>query len=398
MCSFEVLLLAAVLAGTPSLPTVTLDDALALALERNAELKVARAEVEVSRVSVPLAHDWEMPKLRVQFNDVQAVPTGDFRWYAGLSWRPPNPWVWRNGSDAAEAEVVEMRAALADKSWALVRELRLAWLDLSGAAGHERIAKDSLEVRHRLVALLQRRLDGGRGTQVEVNLAQLAATDARQEELRWQAAGLKSVQAISYLVGTPVLPVPAPLAAEPPGLPQLEVLEARLDKHPALEALRAKVARAKAKEKLEAAKRLPWPELQTRFRQETSVPPKNDVQVGLTVPLGVTPAPELDVARALTVRNQAQLDAELAQRRSELQILLARAESLKERWLTFEQEYRATIESHRALQARVLAEGTLDPTLLMQADRQAIELEHKRLEVQLDLARALVELDGVAGP
>jgi hypothetical protein len=46
----------------------------------------------------------------------------------------------------------------------------------------------------------------------------------------------------------------------------------------------------------------------------------------------------------------------------------------------------------------VLNEGSLDPTLVLTADRQAIELEHKRLEVQLDLARALVELEAVAGP
>lgn len=398
MCSSEVLLVATLLAGTPSMPMVSLDEALKLALEGNAELKVARAEVDVAQATVPLSHDWEMPKLRLQLNDVQNVPTGAFRWYAGLSWRPPNPWVWRNGSEAAEADVVGMRSELAARSWRVVRDLRLAWLDLSGAAAHEKLAKDTVEVRQKLLEVLRKRLAQGGGTQVELNLAQLGETDARQEELRWQAAELKATQAVAYLVGQPVMPVPATMPAEPPELPTLEALEARLEKHPVLEALRAKVARAKAKERTEGSKRLPWPELQARFRQETGTTPQNDFQFGVTVPLGVTPAPELDVARAVATRNQAQLDAERAQRRSELQILLARAESLKERWLTFEQDYRTTLASHRALQQRVLAEGSLDPTLLMTADRQAIDLEHKRLEVQLDLARALVELDGVAGP
>jgi outer membrane protein TolC len=352
----------------------------------------------VARASVPLAHDWEMPKLRLQLNDVQNVPTGAFRWYAGLSWRPPNPWVWRNGSDAAEYQVVELRAELAAKSWRVMKELRLAWLDLSGAVAHEDLAKSTLEVRQKLLVVLRKRLERGGGTQVELNLAQLGETDALQELMRWQGAELKATQAVAYLVGKPVLPIASTLASTPPELPSLEALEARLEKHPALEALRAKVERAHAKEKNEGAKRLPWPELQARFRQETGTTPQNDFQFGVTVPLGVTPAPELDVARATALRNQAQLDAEKAQRQSELQILLARAESLKERWLSFEKDYRTTIESHRALQARVLAEGTLDPTLLMTADRQAIDLEHKRLEVQLDLARALVELDAIAGP
>lgn len=55
--------------------------------------------------------------------------------------------------------------------------------------------------------------------------------------------------------------------------------------------------------------------------------------------------------------------------------------------------------SHLALQARVLADDSLDPTLLMTADRQAIELEHKRLDCA-DRPRegALVELEGTAGP
>lgn len=59
---------------------------------------------------------------------------------------------------------------------------------------------------------------------------------------------------------------------------------------------------------------------------------------------------------------------------------------------------RSTIEGHRALQNRVSADGTLDPTVLLAADRLAIELEHKRLEVQLDYARTLVDLEGIAGP
>ncbi|MDP2273991.1 MAG: hypothetical protein Q8N23_35550 [Archangium sp.] len=61
-----------------------------------------------------------------------------------------------------------------------------------------------------------------------------------------------------------------------------------------------------------------------------------------------------------------------------------RAEGLRARGLVFEQDYRAAVEGHRALQTRVLAT----------ADRLAIELEHKRLEVQLDLARVLIEVEG----
>ena len=263
---------------------------------------------------------------------------------------------------------------------------------------HEKLAQDTVGVRLQLLGVLQRRLAQGNGTQVELNLAQLGETDARQELMRWQSAGLKATQSVAYVVGQPVTPVPAALSDTPPPLPELAALEERLEKHPVLEALRAKLGASKEQEKNLAAKRLPWPEVQTRFRQRTETPTSNDWQLGLTVPLGITPAPQLDVARAVSARNQAQLDAEKAQMASELKILLARAEGLRERWLSFEEGYRATLTSHRALQARVLAEGSLDPTLLLAADRQAIDLEHKRLEVQLDLARTLVELDFTAGP
>ncbi len=69
------LTLVALLAASP--PEVTLDEALALALQHNADLKVMRAEVEVEQASVPLAHDWEMPKLRARLNDVENLG-GDF--------------------------------------------------------------------------------------------------------------------------------------------------------------------------------------------------------------------------------------------------------------------------------------------------------------------------------
>jgi outer membrane protein TolC len=397
MCSSSVLVWLALAAAAPN--EVTLEQALQLALEGNAQLKVSRLEVEVAKSQVPLAHDWEMPTFRTQLNDVDDLPTGQFRWNAGLQWRPPNPWEWKNGTDAAEAKLVQARFELATLSWEVVKDVRLAWLDVSGAAAHEKLARDTVEVRRKMISVLKKRLEQGQGTQIDLNLAQLGETDARQEQLRWQNAGLKAAQSVAYLVGQPVTPIPARLSEEPPPLPQLAELEARLERHPALEALRAKVVASEANERNLAARRLPWPEVQLRLRQ--SVKPTaldHDFLVGLTVPLAVTPAPQLDVAKALTVRNKAQLDAEFAQMKSELQILSARAESLRDRWRSFEQDYKATIASHRQLQARVLSEGSLDPTLLLTADRQAIDLEHKRLEVQLDLARALVELEAVAGP
>jgi outer membrane protein TolC len=380
-------------------PEVSLDDALALALLHNAELKVTRAEVEVAQASVPLAHDWEMPKLRAQLNDAENLPTGTFTWYAGLAWRPPNPWEWKHGGDAAEAKLLEARFELAASSWRVVKDVRLAWLDVSGAAAHERLAKESVVSRGKLLSVLRRRLEQGGGTQVEVNLAQLGETDARQDLLRWQGTGLKAAQSVAWLVGQSVKPIPATLPDAPPLLPDLGALEKRLDVQPRLEALRAKVRSTEAQQRNLGAKRLPWPEVQVRFRQRRDdAPINNDFQVGLTVPLGVTPAPQLDVARAVTLRAQAQLDAEKAQLLAELQILFARAQGLRDRWLTFQQDYLAALESHRALQGRVMAEGSLDPTVLLAADRLAIDMEHKRLEVQLDLARTLVELEGVAGP
>lgn len=378
-------------------PEVTMEQAIELALQHNAELKVSRAEVEVEQASIPLAHDWEMPKFQARINDVDELGA-QFSWLVGLSWRPPNPWEWKHGTDAATARVARARYELAANSWRVVKDVRLAWLDASGAAAHEEFAKEALASREKLRSVLQRRLDKGGGTQVEVNLAQLGETDARQDVLRWQASRLKAAQSVAWLVGQAVTPIPSSFSGEPPALPDLGALQKRLESQPRLEALRARVQMTHAAERTAGAKRLPWPQVQVRFRQRRDLPVDNDLQLGLTVPLGVTPAPQLDVAKAVTVRAQAQLDAERAQLSAELQILYSRAEGLRARWLVFEQEYRTAIESHRALQNRVLAEGSLDPTLLLQADRVAIELEHKRIEVRLDLARTLVELEGVAGP
>ena len=388
-------LLLALLAATPD---VTLDEALALALEHNTELRVTRAEVEVAQASIPLAHDWNMPSLRAQVSDVTDMPTGLFTWNAGLSWRPPNPWEWKNGTDAAEAKVLQSRFELAASSWKVLMNVRLAWLDVSGAAAHEHLAKEAVESRGRLLSVLRRRLEQGGGTQVEVNLAQLGETDARQDLLRWQGAGLKAAQSVAWLVGQSVTPIPSPLSDAPPALPDLAALQKRLEGQPKLEALRAKVQVTEADQRNLAAKRLPWPEVQARFRQKRGNTINDDLQLALSVPLGITPAPQLDVARAVTVRAQAQLDAEKAQLTAELKILFSRAEGLRTRWLAFEKDYHAALDSHRALQGRVMAEGTLDPTVLLAADRLAIDLEHKRLEVQLDLLRTLVELEGIAGP
>lgn len=392
MCTSSVLL-AAMAATAP----VTLEEAMALALTENAELKVSRRQVTVAEASIPVAHDWEMPKLGVQANRLTAAE-GAFIGRVGLTWRPPNPWVWKNGSDAAQARVLEARCALADQSWKVMGNLRLAWLDVSGGAAHEALARQTIAVRQRLLDVLHRRMKQGQGTQVELNLAKLGETAALQESLRWQSARLRAHQAVAFLVGLPVLPLAESLPEDPPQIPAFAELEARLEKHPAIEALRARVQAASATEKSLAAGRLPWPELQVQFRQRFGAAPTEDVQLGVSLPLGITPAPQLGVARTQTARAQSQLEAERAQRLAQLHILTAGAEGLRERWVAFQQDFRETLASHRALQERVMTDGSLDPTVLMAADRQAIELEHKRLEVQIDLARALVDLEITAGP
>jgi outer membrane protein TolC len=399
-CGLALALLASQAQAQAELTPIDLTQALSLARTNNAELLTAHSEVEVAEASVPLAHDWQMPKLRVMFNDVQNVPIGQFRWFAGLQWRPPNPWEWANGTDVALAKLLQARFEEASLLWKVTRDIRLAWLDVSGAAAHEAVARNTLEVRTQLLGLLRKRVAQGQGTQIDLNLAQLAETDARQEQLRWQMTGLKNAQSVAYLVGQPVTPVPVALPVDAPVLPMGELLLTRLEHHPVLEALRAKVSASEANVKNVQAKRLPWPEVQFRVRQniEAPLPALHDFQVGVTVPLAVTPAPQVDVARAVVTRNRRQLEAEQAKLQSEVRVLLARASGLLARWQSFERDYRTTIESHRQLQKRVLSEGSLDPTLLLTADRQAIELEHKRLEVQLDLAKALIELDWAAGP
>ena len=77
-----------------------------------------------------------------------------------------------------------------------MKEVRLAWLDVDGAAAHERLARETVENRSRLLGLLERRLAQGGGSQVDVNLARLNETDARQDLLRWQSAGFKAVQSV----------------------------------------------------------------------------------------------------------------------------------------------------------------------------------------------------------
>ena len=380
-------------------PDVTLDAALELASKQNVDLRVARAQVDVATASIALGHPWELPKLKVQANDLQAMPSGTFTWYAGVSWTPPNPWEWQHAGEAARAKALEASCALASRTWSLDRDVRLAWLDVSGAAAHERLANETVKVRGALLDVLQRRLErGGAATQVDLDLARLYVTDARQDALRFHNAGLKAAQSVAWLVGQPLTPVPLAFGAEVPDLPALETLEARLDHHPAIEVLRARVHAAKEQQGTLAARRLPWPEVQVRLRQKTGAEAQNDLQLALTVPLAVTPAPQLEVQRAVVAREEAQLDAELAQHKAELRILLARAEGLLERWRAFEGDFRQTLEGHEALRARVLRDDAFDPTLLLQADRQAIDLAHKRLDVQLDLIRTVVELEGVAGP
>ncbi|MEO1420863.1 MAG: efflux transporter outer membrane subunit, partial [Pseudomonadota bacterium] len=164
----------------------------------------------------------------------------DLRWELDLWGRV------RASNQAARSDFKASEADLAAARLSLGGEAALAWIDLNAALEQERVARETLEARQRVVDLTERRFERGLSTALDVRtsrteLAQAEAQIASQAQVRENAA-----RRLEVLLGR----YPSTEVTAPAKLPVLRDIEAISDPTLLL-ARRPDIAAAEAR--LEAA-------------------------------------------------------------------------------------------------------------------------------------------------
>jgi cobalt-zinc-cadmium efflux system outer membrane protein len=395
-------LLLCALPGWTQERSLTLEEALALARERGAEVVLAQGRIEEARARQAQAgrRFQEDPVLDVGTGlreagdlDFEASVSQDL--YAGRQ-RAARLASTQAGLDRAEAELAEARRLLLRDVWTTFVHV-LAARDRAELLARSRQAADAL------LATAERRYEAGEATALEINRARTAAAGARAEQAAAQADASADLAGLQALLGLPegeTVQVQGTLAPRPPV--ELEALLAKIGDRPDLKALEAELSEAEAEVLLgQALARPDWGVRAGVGRDEGDGLVTAGVVVSLpvhgrggrggrgreTVAVGQARAAALRLALATA---RAAADAEVRGRHSALTHRLAAVQELESLALP-------ALDDNESLALKSFEAGEIDLGELLLVRREILETRLAYLERLLDAALTRLELESAAG-
>lgn len=322
-------------ASTAAMPVLSLQQALALALENNPGLRAARQALAASEGAVLQSQARPNPELAYSQEDTRrSARTVTMQW---------NQTVEIGGKRAARMRVAERgrdvaQADLAGAEAALRADVRAAFYGLLAAQLRVDLAGQTLEIARNAREAAAKRVAAGKIAPLEETKARVAESGA-QLELGQAQSGLRVARSqMQALWGDAVRPFAQADGAVDalPGLPSLESLQQRMQQAPALLRARQALEQSRATADLERARRLPDPTLSLGVKRATEVG-RNQLVVGVSVPLPILDSNRGNQLQALRLADQAedqlqatriQLQAQLFEAREQLQTSSRQASQL----------------------------------------------------------------------
>jgi multidrug efflux system outer membrane protein len=222
---------------------------IAQALEHNRDLRVAALNIERARALYRIERAGQLPTVAVgggmaaQRTPGSLTPGGvaeTTRRYdlaAGISGYELDFFGRvRSLNEAALQEFLATEQARHSAQISLVAEVAHAYLALAADRERQRLARETLENQRSAHALVQRRVESGVASQIDLRRSQTTVEAARADLARYTAQAAQAENALALLVGAPVRPSLLPdslapvatLDALPAGVPS-QVLQRRPD-------------------------------------------------------------------------------------------------------------------------------------------------------------------------
>jgi cobalt-zinc-cadmium efflux system outer membrane protein len=377
---------------------LALEEALALARERGADVVLARGRVEEARARQLQAgrRFQEDPVLEVNggyrrsqanYLDFEAAVSQDL--YAG-SRRAARLAGTQAALDRAEAEVEEARRLLLRDVWTtfvriLVAQDRVALLTRSRQSADE------------LLAATERRYEAGEAAALERNRTRIAAASARADQRAAEAGGDAALAELKALLGLPPgesVEIRGRLESYQPR--ELEALLAGLDQRPDLRALAAELREAEAEVLLgQALARPGWAVRGGVAREERADIVSAGVVVSLPVHNRGQETIAIGQARAAALRQALETarraaDAEVRGRYFALSRRLAAVREL-------EQAAVPALDDNESLALKSFEAGEIDLGDLLLIRREILETRLDYLEGLLEASLTRFELEAAAG-
>lgn len=264
---------------------LTLQSALALALEANADMSAARYELAAVEASAAQARMLPNPALGVQMQDTRrdaretTVQLSQLFELGGK--RAARVQAAERGRDAAGAD---LKAKQADVRATVIA----AFFDVLAAQERLRLARESAQLAQRATTVTSKRVAAGRVSPVEETRAQVAESGIRIELLQAKSDLSSARRRLSATWGS-LLPrferAEGQLEALP-ALPEPALLAARLASSPALARARFEADRQQALAGLERSRRTPDVTMSVGINRNQELG-RNQAIVGVSVPLPI---------------------------------------------------------------------------------------------------------------
>ncbi len=384
------LFLTPVVYGATAAPA--LSDWISEILDGNPQVQAQQAAVEAARARARAAgRPLFNPELGLDYEQ-STVNTAT----AGIS--QTFDWSDKRGArtSVAQFEVQATAAGLALTRQLLTNELLSRLSAYHTASALEQIARSRVELMGRFVELSERRREAGDLGQIELDLARLAAAEARFQRSSAASNRITEKQALVAVGGEFQAAIPAlpelPPAIEPEKIDKENLLAAL----PSLFAARARMDAARSQVQLQLRGKRPDPTLGFRVGRED-----DDTLTGLTlsIPLFVrnTFSAEVDAANSELI--QAQQEAANMQRRVSAQLDAAaqRYQLLRSGWLLWEADGQASLAQQTSVLERLWRVGELNTTDYLVQVKQALDTQAGAIEQHGQMWQAWIEWLAASG-
>jgi cobalt-zinc-cadmium efflux system outer membrane protein len=381
---------------------LTVERAVALALERNPEISAREAGLRAARARL------EGARLPFQANPEVAIAAGP-RSRGGerstdvdieLSQRVELFGQRGARIDAARAEAAAAEGALAQRRAEIAAQTRIAFARALAAERLAAIAEEDLALSREAARVAEKRLELGDGSRLELNAARVeVGRAARGVALARQAVDAARAE-LRLVTGTPAgaaLRLAGDLAPAGRGGAAPEALvERALAGRGDLAAARHEVDAARAEVRFAAREWLPLPRLGAGFKREEGA----DIVVGTVafdLPVWNRNPAGRGTASARLSRAESELGA--AERRVREEVLLAarRVAAAREAAQAFDADVVGATKENLALTTQAYQSGKLDLVQVLLIRRSAIEARRGEVEALAALAEAEAELARVSG-
>jgi cobalt-zinc-cadmium efflux system outer membrane protein len=377
--------------------SLTLQTALGLAVNANAELSAARHEMQAVDASVIQAGKLPNPTLEFGVQDTQRATretTVQISQPIELGGkRSMRILAAESGRDAASAE---LHAKLSE----VRANVTTAFFDVLSAQERFNLAQDSVEVAQRATTTAAKRVIAGKVSPVEETKARVAEAGVRLELLKAKSElGVTRKRLTSFWGNL----VPRFERAEGqleslPNLPELSELSRRLAAAPMLARARIEVDRRQALANVERSRRIPDVSINLGVKRSEELG-RNQAIFGVSVPLPLFDRNQSNVLETLRRTDKARdelsatetrLDNELAQAYEKLNTSRQEAEALQKEILPgAKSAYDAAVTGFEF--------GKFAFLDVLDAQRTLLQTKSQYLRALSDAHRAAAEIDGILG-